>query len=118
MAHVDGMNVIVEDRHGPERDAGFLDELGESLAYDSSLFIRKRDGRKIKHFLGGFAQAAVVRSVGDEFVVPNFGWWAKTQKLELSNGIGPRPSGVIRQPEPISTHDDVVGDDHVHSSYV
>src|SRR5262245_65519396 len=120
MAHVDGMNVIVEDRHGPERDAGLLDELGESLAYDFNLLGCKHDGRVIEHFLGRFAQAPVVWNMSHEFVVPNSGWWAKAQKLKLANVIGSRTSGVIWLSEPIGTHDAVVCDDtcKVCSEYV
>src|SRR5262249_6542923 len=112
MAHIDGMEVIVEDRHGPEGDARPFDVLGNPLGDNADLLVGELHGRVVENFLGRLAQVPVVGAMGDEIVGSKLGRRAEPKEFEFANGVGSRPPGVVWEPEAIGAHDQVVGDDH------
>jgi hypothetical protein len=106
----------VARKNGTRMDSvsGFLHLIAESDADGQRLMPGEHNGRIFHHLFRREAAAPVVRHMGDRTGVSDQRRRAESAERLVSDFGRPRPAGIVREPESVCRHDDVVGDDRKH----
>lgn len=108
----DQVGVVGHDRAGEDAVVGSVCAEGEAVGNRSGLFAVESNGRVVQRLPGGKALVVVMSFSCKGVLGIDFGRWAVSEDLGLSDVTGPRSARIVGQPEAIAAEDEVVGERH------